>query len=97
MLNVGSFLTSLHTIDSISAVTLTMSLWQNVANPPVLHVNAWLMLHFPLQTHSCGKRLSSNPYLNKTASRNLRLVNENLSRFNGKDDNHIEATSDVAI
>ena len=41
--------------------------------------------------------LSSHPYLNKTASKNSRLVNQNLSCFNGKDDNHIEAPSDVAI
>ena len=90
MLNAGSFLTSLHTIDSISAVTFTISLWRSVRNPPVLHVNAWSMLYFALQTHSCGKCLSSHPYLNKTASKNLRLVD-------GKDESHIEAPSDVAV
>ena len=68
--NFGSFLTSLHTIDSMSAVTFTISLWRRVTTPPVLHVNAWSMLHFALQTHSC---------LNKTTSKNSRLVNENLS------------------
>ena len=97
VLNVGSFLTSLHTIDTISAVAFTISLWRSARNPPVLHFNAWSMLYFALQTQSSGKRLSSHPYLNKTASKNLRLVNENLSCFNGKDDNHIEATSDFAI
>ena len=86
MLNAGSFLISLDTIDSISAVTFTISLWRSVTNPPVLHVNAWSMLYFALQTHSCGKCLSSHPYLNKTASKNLRLVN-------GKDESHIEAPS----
>ena len=90
MLNAGSFLTSLHTIDSISTVTFTISLWRSVTNPPVLHVNAWSMLHFALQIHSCGKCLSSHPHLNKTASKNLRLVN-------GKDESHIEAPSDVAV
>ena len=49
VLNAGSFLTSLHTIDSISAVTFTISLWQSVMNPPVLHVNAWSMLYFALR------------------------------------------------
>ena len=87
----------MHTIDSISTVTFTISLWLSVTNPPVLHVNAWSILYFALQTHSCGIRLSSQPYLNKTASKNSRLVNENLSCLNGKDDNHIEAPSDVAI
>ena len=97
VLNVGSFLTCLHTIDNISAVTFTISLWRSVTNPPVLHVNAWLMFYFALLTYSCGKRLSSHPYLNKTASKNSRLVNEDLSCFNVKDDNHIKAPSDVAI
>ena len=91
VLNAGSFLTSLHTIDSISAVTFTISLWQSVMNPPVLHVNAWPMFYFALQTYSCGKRSSSHLYLNKTGSKNSRLVNEKLSCFNGKDDNYIEA------
>ena len=61
-----------------------------------LHVNAWSILYFAFQTHSCGKRLSSHPYLNKTASHNSRLVNENLSYFYGKDDNHIEALCSFA-
>ena len=39
VLNVGSFLTSFHTIDSISAMTFPISLWQSVANPSVFHVN----------------------------------------------------------
>ena len=84
VLNVGSFLTSLLTIDGISAVTFTFSFM-------------WSMLYFALQVHSCGKRLSSYSYLYKTASKNSRLVNENVSCFNGKDNNHIEAPSDVAI
>ena len=75
------------------AVTFTILLLQSVTNPPVLRVNAWSMLYFALQIHSCGKRLSSHSYLNKTASKNSRLVNDNLSCFNGKDDNHIEAPS----
>ena len=49
------------------------------------------MFYFALQTYSCGKRLSSHLYLNKTGSKNSRLVNEKLSCFNGKDDNYIEA------
>ena len=64
VLHVGPFLTCLHTIDSISAVTFTLSLWRSVTNPPVLHVSVWSMLYFAFQTHSCGKRLSSHPYLN---------------------------------
>ena len=36
------------------------------------------MLHFGLQTHSCGKRLSLHPYLNKAASKNTHLVNEDF-------------------
>ena len=36
------------------------------------------MLYFGLQTHSCGKRLSLHPYLNKTASKNTRLANEDF-------------------
>ena len=55
------------------------------------------MLYFALQTHSCGKRLSSHPYINETASKNARLVNENLSCFNSKDDSHIEVPFDVGI
>ena len=94
VLNAGSFLTSLHTTDSISAVTFIFLLWRSVTNPPVLHVHALSMLYFALQTHSCGKRLSSHRYLNKTASKNSHLVNEKFSCFNGKD-NHIEAPSDV--
>ena len=90
-LNAGSFFTSLYTIDSISAVTFTISLWRSVTNPPVLHVNIWSMLY------SCGKLLSSHRYLNKIASKNSGLVYENLSCFNDKDDNDIEAPSDVAI
>ena len=54
------------------------------------------MLYFALQAHSCGKRLSSHPYLYKTASNNSRVVNENLSCFNSKDNKHAEAPSDVA-
>ena len=91
------FLTSLHTIDSISAVTFIISLWQSVTNPPVLHVNAWSILYFALQIHSYGKRFSCYLYLSKTASKNSCLVNANLSCFNGKDDNHVEVPSDVAI
>ena len=86
VLNVGSFLTSLDIIDGISAVTFTISLWWSVTNPLILHVNTWSMLYFALQTHSCGKHLSSHPYLNKTASKNSRLVNKIFSCFNGKDD-----------
>ena len=52
---------------------------------------------FCFETHSCGNRVSSHPYLDKTASKNSRLVNEKLSCFNAKNDNHIEAPSDVAI
>ena len=63
--NAGSFLTSLHATDSISAVTFTISLWRSVTNPPVLHANAWSMFCFALQKHSCDKRLSSHSYLNK--------------------------------
>ena len=55
------------------------------------------MLCFALQTHSCSKRLICLAYLNKTKSKNSRLIEENLLSLNGKDDNHIEATSDVAI
>ena len=97
VLNAGSFHTSLHTIDSISAVTFTISLWRSVTNPPILHVNAWSMLYVALQTHLCGKRLSSHSYLDKNASKNSSLVNDKLSCFNGKDGNHIEAPSHVAI
>ena len=69
-LHVSSFLTYLHTIDSTSAVTFALSLWRNVTNPSVLHVNAQSMLYSAiLQTHSCGKRLSHHLYLNKTAQR----------------------------
>ena len=64
---IGSFITSLHTIDSIYAATFTISLWRSVTNPPVLHFSVWLMFYFALQTHFCGKRLNSHPYLNKTA------------------------------
>ena len=97
LLNVGSFLTSLRTIDSISAVTFTISLWQSVTNSSVSHVKAWSMFHFPLQAHSCVKCLSSNPYLNKTTSKNSHLLNENLSCFTGKDYNHIEGPSGATI
>ena len=97
VLHVSFFLRSLHTIDSISAVTFIISLWQSVTNPPVLHVNAWSTLYFALQTHSYGKRFSCYPYLSKTASKNSCLVNANLSCFKGKDDNHVEVPSDVAI
>ena len=55
------------------------------------------MFYFALQIQSCGKRLTSHPYLDKTALKNSRLVNENLSCFNSKDDNHIEAPSDCSI
>ena len=61
--------TSLHIIDSISAVTFIISLCRSVTNTPVLHVNAWLMLYFALQTHLCGKHLNSHPYHNKTAKK----------------------------
>ena len=61
------------------------------------HVNAWSMLYFAVQTQSFGKLLSSHPYVHKTALKNSRLVNENLSCFNGKDGNHSEAPSNVAI
>ena len=50
--NAGSFLTSLHATDSISAVTFTISLWRSVTNRPVVHANAWSMFCFALQTHS---------------------------------------------
>ena len=53
------------------------------------------MLYFALETHSCDKRLSSHACLNKTASKNSRLINVNLRCVNGKYDNHIEAPSDV--
>ena len=79
----------LHSIDRISTVTFPIQLWRSVTNPPLLPVNARSMLYFTLQTHSCGKRVSSLPNVNKTVSRNSRLVNENLSSFNFKDDNHI--------
>lgn len=78
-------------------VSPTIPLRQEM-NPPVLHVNVWLMLSFAFQTHSCGKRLISHPYLNKTASKNSHLVNENLSSCkDGKNDNHIETLPNVAI
>ena len=76
VLNVSS---SLHIIDSISGVIFTISLWQSATNPPVLHVNTWSMLCFALQTHSCSKRLICLAYLNKTKSKNSRLIKERKS------------------
>ena len=87
----------MHTIYGISSVTFAILLWRSVTNRPVCHINAWAMLHFTLQTHSCGKRLSFQQYLDKIASKNSLLVDENLLSFNGKDDNRIEALSDAAI
>ena len=46
---------------------------------------------------SCVKCLSSHPYLDKTASKNSRLINANFSSFIGKDDNNIDALSEVTI
>ena len=55
------------------------------------------MWHFALKTHSCGTCLSSHPYPNKTASKNSRLVDEDLSCFNDQYENHIQAPLEVAI
>ena len=87
----------MHTIDGVSSVTFAILLWRSVTNRSVCHINAWGMLHFTLQTHSRGKRLSFHPYLHKIASKNSLLVNENLLSFNGKNDNRIEALSDAAV
>ena len=70
VVNVGSFLTFLHTIDSVSAVIFIILLWRSVTDPPVLYVNEWSMLYFALQTHLCCKCLSSHPHLNKSPSKN---------------------------
>ena len=70
------FLTSLHTTDSISLVIHTISIWQNVTNPPVFVVTTWLMLYFVVQTHSCITFLNVHLYHMKTASKNfVKLMN----------------------
>ena len=78
-------------------LAFTILLWRSVSYPLVLYVNTWSMLYFALQTHLSDQRLSSHPYLNKTASKTLHCIYVNLSSFNGKDDNDIEEPSDVAI
>ena len=90
-------LTPLYTIDKTSAVSFTISFWRSEANLPVLHVSAWSMLYFAFWTHFCGKCLCFHQYLSKNSSKNSGVVDENLSCFNGRDDNHNEAPSDVAI